>query len=125
MRTRAWTLYLAAALVAVAGYYLTPADTWTQTIYAELVRLGATGAIVVGVVRHRPAARAAWLWFAARQLLNVLGTLAEAVIGRVLYQEMWPSLADMLVLYLVGDATWAVLKYLGVGPGPAALSCCR
>src|SRR6266540_764647 len=70
MRIRAWTLYLAAALVAVAGYFLTPADTWTQTIYAELVGLCATGAIV---------------------------------------------------LYLVGDATWAVLNYLGVEPGPAAV----
>src|SRR6266536_440606 len=219
MRIRAWTLYLAAALVAVAGYFLTPADTWTQTIYAELVGLCATGAIVVGVVRHRPGARAAWLWFAAGQLLNVLGTLAEAVIGRVWHQETWPSLADVLwlglypglaigllllirrrsdghdwsslvdattittglgllswvfvirpiaadsslslvarvvsiaypigdllvlamvarllvgngsrslafrllagalVLYLVGDATWAVLNYLGVEPGPAA-----
>ncbi len=220
MRIRAWTLYLAAALVAVAGYFLTPADTWTQTIYAELVGLCATGAIVVGVVRHRPGARAAWLWFAAGQLLNVLGTLAEAVIGRVWHQETWPSLADVLwlglypglaigllllirrrsdghdwsslvdattiatglgllswvfvirpiaadsslslvarvvsiaypigdllvlamvarllvgngsrslafrllagalVLYLVGDATWAVLNYLGVEPGPAAV----
>src|SRR6266540_1533860 len=200
MRIRAWTLYLVAALVAVAGYFLTPADTWTQTIYAELVGLCATGAIVVGVVRHRPGARAAWLWFAAGQLLNVLGTLAEAVIGRVWHQETWPSLADVLwlglypglaigllllirrrsdghdwsslvdattittglgllswvfvirpiaadsslslvarvvsiaypigdllllasalVLYLVGDATWAALNYLGVEPGPAAL----
>src|SRR6266545_2577531 len=219
MRIRAWILYLAAALVAVAGYFLTPADTWTQTIYAELVGLCATGAIVVGVVRHRPGARAAWLWFAAGQLLNVLGTLAEAVIGRVWHQETWPSLADVLwlglypglaigllllirrrsdghdwsslvaattittglgllswvfvirpiaadsslslvprlvsiaypvgdllvlamvarllvgggsrnlafrllagalVLYLVGDATWAVLNYVGVEPGPAA-----
>src|SRR6266498_898694 len=220
MRIRAWTLYLAAALVAVAGYFLTPADTWTQTIYAELVKLCATGAIVVSVVRHRPGAKAAWLWFAAGQLLNVLGTLAEAVIGRVWHQETWPSLADVLwlglypglaigllllirrrsdghdwsslvdattittglgllswvfvirpiaadsslslvarvvsiaypigdllvlamvarllvgngsrslafrllagalVLYLVGDATWAVLNYLGVEPGPAAV----
>jgi len=100
MRTRAWTLYLAAALVAVAGYFLTPSDTWTQTIYAQLVGLCATGAVVVGVVRHRPAARAAWLWFAAGQLLNVLGTLAEAIIGRVLHQETWPSLADVLWLGL-------------------------
>jgi diguanylate cyclase (GGDEF)-like protein len=100
VRTRAWTLCLAAALGTVAGYLLTPADTWTQTIYAELVGLGATGAIVAGVVRYRPAARAAWLWFAAGQLLNVLGTLAEAVIGRVLHQETWPSLADVLWLVL-------------------------
>jgi diguanylate cyclase len=82
--TRGWRRYLGLALVAVAGYFLMPGDTWTQTAYAELVGLAATGAIVVGVVKHRPAARAAWLWFAAGQLLNVLGTLAEAVIGRVL-----------------------------------------
>jgi diguanylate cyclase len=88
------------AAVVVAGYFLTPSDSWIQTIYAEFVGLAATGAIVVGVVRHRPAARAAWLWFAAGQLLNVLGTLAEAVIGRVLHLETWPSVADVLWLGL-------------------------
>jgi diguanylate cyclase len=51
-------------------------------------------------VKHRPAAKAAWLWFAAGQLLNVLGTLAEAVIGRVLHLETWPSVADVLWLGL-------------------------
>jgi hypothetical protein len=71
MSSRAWNGYLAAAVVVVAGYFLTPSDSWTQTVYAELVGLAATGAIVVGVVKHRPAAKAAWLWFAAGQLLNV------------------------------------------------------
>ena len=57
MNSRAWRWYLALILAAVAGYFLTPDDTWAQTIYAELVGLVATGAIVVGVVRYRPAAR--------------------------------------------------------------------
>ena len=100
MSIRAWRWYLALALVTVAGYFLTPNDTWTQTFYAELVGLVATGAIVAGVVRHRPAAKAAWLWFAAGQLLNVLGTMAEAVLGRVLQLETWPSVADILWLGL-------------------------
>jgi diguanylate cyclase len=100
MSSRAWNGYLAAAVVVVAGYFLLPSDSWTQTVYAELVGLAATGAIVVGVVKHRPAARAAWLWFAVGQLLNVLGTLAEAVIGRVLHLETWPSVADVLWLGL-------------------------
>jgi diguanylate cyclase (GGDEF)-like protein len=98
--SRAWNGYLAVAVVVVGGYFLTPNDSWTQTTYAELVGLAATGAIVVGVVKHRPAAKAAWLWFAAGQLLNVLGTLAEAVIGRVLHLETWPSVADVLWLGL-------------------------
>jgi diguanylate cyclase (GGDEF)-like protein len=71
-----------------------------MTAYAQVVGLAATGAIVVGVARYRPAARAAWLWFAAGQGLNVLGTLAEAVIGRVLHLETWPSAADALWLGL-------------------------
>jgi diguanylate cyclase (GGDEF)-like protein len=100
MSNRAWNGYLALSVAAVAGYFLTPDDSWTQTIYAELVGLLATGAIVAGVVKHRPAAKAAWLWFAAGQLLNVLGTLAEAVIGRVLHLETWPSAADALWLSL-------------------------
>jgi hypothetical protein len=80
---RAWSGYLALTLGAVAGFFLVPDDSWAQTIYAEVVGLVATGAIMVGVARYRPAAQAAW-WFAAGQLLNVLGTLAEAIIGRVL-----------------------------------------
>ena len=97
---RTWNGYLAVAAAAVAGYFLLPDDSWGQTVYAELVGLFATGAIVVGVVRHRPAAKAAWLWFAAGQLLNVAGTLAEAIIGRVLHLETWPSAADVLWLGL-------------------------
>jgi len=101
MNIRAWRWYLALILAAVAGYFLTPNDSWTQTIYAELVGLMATGAILAGVVKHRPAAKAAWWWFAAGQLLNIFGTLAEAVIGRVLYLETWPSIADVLWLGLI------------------------
>ena len=70
MSRRTWDGYLAVAAAAVAGYLLTPNDSWAQTIYAELVGLFATGAIVVGVAKHRPAAKAAWLWFAAGQLLR-------------------------------------------------------
>jgi diguanylate cyclase len=100
MSRRAWNTYLGVAAAAVAGYFLLPDDSWTQTIYAELVGLLATGMIVLGVVKHRPAAKAAWLWLAAGQLLNVLGTLAEAVIGRILHLETWPSAADVLWLSL-------------------------
>ena len=100
MSSRAWKAYVGVAVAAVAGYFLMPNDSWPQTIYAELVGLFATGAIVVGVVEHRPAVKAAWLLFAAGQLLNVLGTLAEAVIGRVLQLETWPSVADVLWLGL-------------------------
>ena len=60
MSNRVWSGYLALILAAVAGYFLVPDDTWAQTVYAELVGLVATGAIVVGVVRYRPAAQAAW-----------------------------------------------------------------
>jgi hypothetical protein len=64
MSRRAWNTYLGVAAAAVAGYFLIPDDTWTQTIYAELVGLLATGMIVVGVVKpgrchyhhHRPGA---------------------------------------------------------------------
>ena len=100
MSNRAWSGYLALTLAAVAGYFWVPDDTWAETVYAELVGLVATGAIVVGVVRYRPAAQAAWWWFAAGQLLNVLGTLAEAVLGRMLHLETWPSVADILWLGL-------------------------
>ena len=50
MSRRAWNTYLGVAAAAVAGYFLIPDDSWTQTIHAELVGLLATGMIVVGVV---------------------------------------------------------------------------
>ena len=43
MSRRAWNTYLGVVAAAVAGYFLIPDESWTQTIYAELVGLLATG----------------------------------------------------------------------------------
>jgi diguanylate cyclase (GGDEF)-like protein len=97
---RTWKRYLVAATAGVIAYFALPDDTWAQTLYGEFLGVLGTGAVVIGVVKYRPPARAAWLWIAAGQLLNVLGTLAEAMIGRILHLETWPSVADALWLGL-------------------------
>jgi diguanylate cyclase (GGDEF)-like protein len=78
-----------------AGYALLPAGSWIQTGWVVAVGLAAAAAIVLGVRRHRSPAAAPWLWFAAGIALNASGTLAEALIERVLHDENWPTAASL------------------------------
>jgi diguanylate cyclase (GGDEF)-like protein len=60
----------------------------------------AAAAIVNGVVRHRPAAPAAWLLFAAGVAGNASGLLVEAVLERTQAEPGFPSWADAAYLSL-------------------------
>lgn len=100
MRTAGWKLYLGVALAAIAGYFASTPGTWLQTIWFVSIGLLAGAAIVVGVHRQRPDAALVWLLFAAGLSLNALGTLVEALLGRVFGVETFPSLADVFYLGL-------------------------
>lgn len=100
MRFPGWKAYLCAALAATAAYFASPIETWVQTIWFVSIGLFAGGAIVFGVLRQRPAGALIWLLFAAGISLNALGTLVEALLGRVFGVETFPSLADVCYLAL-------------------------
>jgi hypothetical protein len=60
MSGRAWRLYLAGGVVAVALYFLLPLQgLWSSFAY-NLIGLSSVAVIVVGVRRHRPARPGIW-----------------------------------------------------------------
>jgi diguanylate cyclase (GGDEF)-like protein len=100
MSGRAWRSYLAGGLAAVILYFVLPLEgLWSNAAY-NLIGLSAVAAIVVGVRRHRPARPLIWWSFAVGQLLFVVGDALYAVIDRVLHQVPFPSVADGF--YLAG-----------------------
>jgi diguanylate cyclase (GGDEF)-like protein len=92
--------YFAFVFVAIGTYFFSPDDTWLQTAWFVLIGLCSGGAILAGVRLHRPAGAAAFRWFAAGISLNALGTLVEAVMGKALHVETFPSVADVFYLAL-------------------------
>jgi diguanylate cyclase (GGDEF)-like protein len=106
MSGRAWRVYLAGGLVAVALYFVVPLDgLWSNVAY-DLIGLSSVAAILVGVRRLGPARPLIWWCFAAGQLLFVVGDMLYSVIEQVLHQSPFPSVAD--VFYLGGYPVLAV-----------------
>jgi diguanylate cyclase (GGDEF)-like protein len=100
MSARAWRIYLAGGMAAVALYFLLPLEEpWSSLAY-DLIGLSSVVAILVGVRRHRPARPLIWWSFAVGQLLFVVGDAVYAVIEQVLGQSPFPSAADGF--YLAG-----------------------
>jgi diguanylate cyclase (GGDEF)-like protein len=106
MSARAWRLYLAGGVIAVAFYFLLPLKGLWSSLAYDLIGLSSVVAILVGVRRHRPARAVIWWCFAIGQLLFVLGDVVYAVIDEVLHQSPFPSVAD--VFYVGGYPLLAV-----------------
>src|SRR5918996_1445255 len=94
MSGKAWRIYLAGGLVAVALYFLLPLEGLWSSLAYDLIGLSSVAAILVAVRRHQPARPLIWWCFAAGQLLFVVGDVVYAVIDRVLHQSPFPSVAD-------------------------------
>jgi diguanylate cyclase len=92
--------YLTVATIGVAGYLLTSTDSWTQVGYRVAIGYLGVAAIIVGVLRYRPAGAIAWWFIAAGVFLNVTGQLAETVVLRVQHKNTFPSIADVFYLGL-------------------------
>ena len=106
MSARAWRIYLAGGLIAMALYLLLPLNGLWSTLVYDLIGFSSAAAILVGVRRHRPARPLIWWCFAAGQLLFVVGDVVYAVIEQVLHQSPFPSVADGF--YLGGYPVLAV-----------------
>ena len=94
MSRRAWRIYLAGGLAAVAMYFLLPLEGLGSSIAYDLIGLSSVAAILVAVRRHQPARPLIWWCFAIGQLLFVIGDVVYAVIDTVLHQSPFPSIAD-------------------------------
>ena len=106
MSRRAWRIYLAGGMAAVAMYVLLPLEGLWSSLAYDLIGLTSVAAIMVAVRRHQPARPLIWWCFAAGQLLFVVGDVLYAVIDVVLHQSPFPSVAD--VFYLGGYPVLAV-----------------
>jgi diguanylate cyclase (GGDEF)-like protein len=100
MRGRAWCIYLAGGLVAVALYFLLPLEGLSSSLAYDVIGLSSVTAILVAVRCHQPTRPLIWWCFAIGQLLFVVGDVLYAVIDQVLHQTPFPSIADGF--YLVG-----------------------
>jgi len=97
---RSWSrTFLAASLVATAGFFLLPAGGWAQAIVQVALNVGALAAVVLGVRTQRPEGRGAWWALAAGEALYVAAGVVfyayPAFTGAVL---PFPSFADALYL---------------------------
>jgi hypothetical protein len=100
MGGRAWRIYLAGGLAAVALHFLLPLEGLWSNLGYDLIGLSSVAAILIAVRRHRPARPLIWWCFAAGQLLFVAGDVLYAVIDLILHQSPFPSVADGF--YLAG-----------------------
>src|SRR5215207_3561573 len=90
MSGRAWRLYLAGGLTAVALYFVLPLEGLWSSLAYDLIGLSSVAAILVAVGHLRPARPLIWWCFAAGQLLFVVGDMLYAVIDLVLHQKPLP-----------------------------------
>jgi diguanylate cyclase len=106
MSGRAWRVYLAGGMAAVALYFLLPLEGLWSSLAYDLIGLSSVAAILVGVRHLRPARPLIWWCFAAGQLLFVVGDMLYSVIDTILHQSPFPSVADGF--YLGGYPVLAV-----------------
>ena len=95
----AWTRALLGGTLAVGVYFTLPGVLPKDVAY-QLIGLGSVAAMLVGVRRGRPAARASWLLLAAANLCFVLGDAVLMTYDLLGKEAPFPSVSD--VVYLCG-----------------------
>jgi diguanylate cyclase (GGDEF)-like protein/PAS domain S-box-containing protein len=94
----AWVAYLGIGAAMVAAYFLMPGVRHNGLMF-NLIGLSPAVAIVVGIHRHRPAARVPWYLLALSQVLFVIGDVFwygyDALYGHL---PPFPSLGDVFYL---------------------------
>jgi diguanylate cyclase (GGDEF)-like protein len=93
-----WRWWVAAGVLATAGYYAVPADTLASSITYNVIGLVAGLTILAAVRLYRPARPAMWYWFAGGQFMSVTGDAVYSYYEYGLHEEPYPSLADVFYL---------------------------
>jgi diguanylate cyclase len=90
-----WRWYLGCVVVLMVAYLFVPDGTWFQVGTQVLIGLIGTTAMIFTAWRLRRQGGGVWWWFGAGVALNVSGIAIEAVVGRILEIETFPSYADI------------------------------
>ena len=93
-----WRWWVAAGVLATAGYYAIPADTLASSVAYVVIGLVCGLTIIAGVRLHRPVRPAMWYWFAGGQVMSVLGDAVYSYYTYGLHEEPYPSVADIFYL---------------------------
>jgi diguanylate cyclase (GGDEF)-like protein len=88
---------LAGGAVAVVCYFLLPTGL-AQSLLYNAVGLVFGALMLVGVRLYRPARPALWYWFAAGQVVSVVGDVIWEIFAYGLHEEPFPSVADVFYL---------------------------
>ncbi|WP_433382181.1 putative bifunctional diguanylate cyclase/phosphodiesterase [Actinoplanes sp. CA-142083] len=97
-QARIWQWWVAGGFAVIIGYFMLPSGSLAATFAYNVIGLVSGLAILAGVRLHRPERPAMWYWFAAGQLVSVVGDLVYEYYDLVLHQEPYPSLADVFYL---------------------------
>ncbi|MET0419951.1 MAG: bifunctional diguanylate cyclase/phosphodiesterase [Actinoplanes sp.] len=85
-------------MLATTGYFLLPASSLAARICFNVIGLASAVAVLVGVRLHRPQRPGMWYWFAAGQVLAVLGDITYDYHLYGLGHVPYPSIADAFYL---------------------------
>jgi diguanylate cyclase (GGDEF)-like protein len=96
--TRIWCWWLTAGVLATTGYFVLPASSFAARICYNVIGLAAAVALLVGVRLYRPRRPGPWYWFAAGQVLAVLGDITYDYYLYGLGSVPYPSIADAFYL---------------------------
>ncbi|MFB9449102.1 GGDEF domain-containing protein [Dactylosporangium vinaceum] len=99
-RARLQVIALGFAVVLMVGFFIVPDGSLLQVVWQVGIGWVAAGAIVLGVLRHRPAVPALWWLIAAGVAGNAAGIGVETVLTRLQVDAGFPSWADAAYLSL-------------------------
>ena len=91
-------MWAAVGAVATGAYLVLPAAGLAQTVAYDAIGLVSSAVILIGVRLHRPAHPRAWYWFAAGQVVWVVGDVLYGYYQFALHEEPYPSVADVFYL---------------------------
>jgi diguanylate cyclase (GGDEF)-like protein len=95
---RWWRWWLGGGALAIIGYFFLPDGGTAANVVYDVIGLVSGLAILFAVRLHRPARPAMWYWFAAGQIMSVLGDVSYSFVENVLHDSPYPSFADIFYL---------------------------